>query len=286
MSTIHRIRPFNWPSCANMNVFSNIWKDGRLLNATVYAQWLCVISAVSFIAIRICWLITADYPARYPEKWGILVMVGDMIFFPLVSLTVELSHIIRPRFPAYIGIIYCLVRMFTSFITNIVDAARTSSTDPSGPFIFLGVARMLACYYFLTLPYIPCRKTAFNPEERAVPNMESLPVRTCFHLAYVLVLPYAARPLPFAPRLFQYAVPRPWTLHALARYGFPAYYEPAVLFSALASLAYWMALALGQEYVFSRTLGGPGVERLTFVRPGRVQTVDSIGLEEGRIRLP
>lgn len=284
MSTTHRFRPFSWPSCANMNIFSNIWKDARLLNATVYAQWLSVLSAMTYIVMRIGWLITADYPAHDSEKWGILLIVADMIFFPLLSLTVELSHIIRWRLPAYIGILYCLIRMFTGFISSTVDPSR--ATNPSGPFIFLGMARMILSYYFLMLPYIPQRKTAFDLQERAVRNIESLPVRACFQLAYVLILPYASRPLDSATRLFRHASPGLWHIWVLARYGLPVYFEPAVLFSGLASLAYWVALALGQEYVFSRTLGGPGVERLTFIRPGRVQTVDSIGLEEGRIRLP
>ncbi|KAI1453198.1 hypothetical protein F4805DRAFT_462028 [Annulohypoxylon moriforme] len=267
-----------------MIVFSHIWKDARLLNATVYAQWLCVLSAISCVAIRICWLISADTPARNPAEWmGILIMVADMLVFPTISLTVELSHIIRTRWPAWIGVFYCTARLFTGFIASAVDTAGNQT--PSGPFLFIGMARVLLTYYGLVLPYIP-NKTAFEHEARPVSNMESLPVRACFQLAYASTLPYASRPYPFAERLFRHSWPKLKQFWVLAEYALPSRFEPAAVFTFAAALAYWTAVLMGQEYVFSRTLGGPGVERLTFIRPGRVQTVDSIGLEEGGIRLP
>ncbi|KAI1211255.1 uncharacterized protein F4807DRAFT_29798 [Annulohypoxylon truncatum] len=275
----------DWPASVKTNVFSNIWKDARLLNATVYAQWLCVLSAISFVVIRICWLISADTPPHEGEVLGIPLMIADMIFFPTISLTVELSHILRTRVPAYIGLVYCTLRMFTSFMSS----AAEDSTDgiPSGPYLFLGIARVLATYYMLVLPYTPA-KTRLDPDPpRAIRNIDSLPVRACFQLACTLALPYFSRP-PHgtAAHLFAHVRPPCWRVEALAYYALPSYFEPAFAFTGCAALAYFAALIIGQEYVFSRTLGGPGVERLTFIRPGRVQLVDSIGLEEGRIRLP
>ncbi|KAI0888042.1 uncharacterized protein GGS22DRAFT_154956 [Annulohypoxylon maeteangense] len=277
------MRLARWPIRAKMNVFSYIRKDARLLNATVYAQWLCVLSAISCIVIRICWLISAETPAPDNRlEWvGIAIMVADMIFFPTASVTIELSHLLRSRWLALLGIFYCTLRLFTGFIFT----ATVTAEGPSGPFLFLGMARVVATYYGLILPYVP-NKTPFESEARPVSNMESVPVRACFYLAYSLTLPYATRVPPFAERLFRHATPHLYQVDFLARYALPSLFEPATVFALLASLAYWMALFFRQEYVFSRTLGGPGVERLTFIRPGRVQTVDSIGLEEGRIRLP
>jgi hypothetical protein len=65
-----------------------------------------------------------------------------------------------------------------------------------------------------------------------------------------------------------------------------SHFELAELFASAAAITYWLAQWAGHDYVFSRTLGGPGVELMNLVRTGRGPRYDSIGQEEGAIRLP
>ncbi|KAI2463733.1 hypothetical protein F4781DRAFT_107503 [Annulohypoxylon bovei var. microspora] len=262
-----------------MNVFTNIWKDVRLLNATVYAQWLCILSAIACVVVRICWLISADTPKHVLEKWDILIVVLDMIFFPLVGLAVELSHVTRHyRWPTAFACVYCMMRVCLDFIFSLAAAAR----EPSPFLLAAGTARLTAMFLGMALPFAPWRMPV---QERRAEINDSIAARACFHSAFALALVYGAGVPHFAMGTFVHSWPGPWRLVLSRHFRVVMYLEPAAVLSGLASLAYWVALFARQEYVFSRTLGGPGVEVMTFLRPGRAPNIDSIGLEEGRIRL-
>ena len=61
-------------------------------------------------------------------------------------------------------------------------------------------------------------------------------------------------------------------------------WEWIALFPCCAAILYAAAICRGHEYVFSRTLGGSGVEQMSLSLPGPGPDYEAVS-EEGRIRL-
>lgn len=96
-------------------------------------------------------------------------------------------------------------------------------------------------------------------------------LRSIFYFGYTIALVWGAREIDLEPKLGN----RVWP-----------HFEVAQIFSVSSSLLYGVAWWLGQEYIFSRTLGGPGVEHMALYLSGQEPHYDPIDEEEGRIRLP
>ncbi|KAI1416509.1 hypothetical protein F5Y13DRAFT_154104 [Hypoxylon sp. FL1857] len=203
---------------------------------------------------------------------------------PLNILSVEMPLVFRWRWLAFGSMMWSIIRVLYGFVVNL-------PANLPGWVVFATMFRMAGTSYGLMLPfhnYFGRTRSSLGPlpsllSGNEAENLYSVHVKAWYHLAYASTLIYGPRgPFHDVPRS---AMSTLFRLGPLCASRLFCRMEPATLFSALASLSYWIALWIGQEYVFSRTLGGPGVERMTFIRPGRVSSNDSIGLDEGRIRL-
>ncbi|KAI1380402.1 hypothetical protein F4677DRAFT_406750 [Hypoxylon crocopeplum] len=241
-----------------MDIRSNIRKDLALRNATVYGQWLCVLGAISCVLMRISWAIEFGLS----EKTATAIRLVDAIFFPLCALSVEL-HAFRWRRMLGISFLWCLGRtaldLKTTWDEDGAEFLRTGVMPPSWRSIARGLAE-LAMFFWLLFP--------LSKRE----GVYSVRIRALFHTAFTAAFIFGARGLPFVP-------PDSKLWPAALRF------EPAEVFSGLASLMYWVALCTGQDYVFSRTLGGPGVEMMTLLMDGQAPEYDFLGQAEGRIML-
>ncbi|KAI1102045.1 hypothetical protein F4804DRAFT_279054 [Jackrogersella minutella] len=228
--------------------------------------------------MRILWLAEASLPEDTSENIALFTIILDMITFLLLLISVEMPHILRWRWPAVICVIYCALRMSYDSASNI--ARNRQITHPS---VIVLLTRLLATCYGLMLPFIPKKLSMNGIEEFELrsESLESIPVRAWFFTSYTLALMYGER----LPRLGQGMWLRLGDIGWASPFKMQSYSEPATLFSALTAVAYWIAVLAGQELVYSRVLGGPGVEVMTFIRSGYALGVESIGLEEGRIRL-
>ncbi|KAI1141509.1 hypothetical protein F5Y05DRAFT_263542 [Hypoxylon sp. FL0543] len=288
-----------------MNVLCYIWKDLKLLNATVFAQWFAVLSSISIILLRIIWLVGLGQSRR----WATTLVFLDMMYvlrrtaldsfvysltppcslMPLNTLSVEMPHVFRWPWVAIASVMWCLVRGMYTFAVNI---PVTTPVGIPGWVIFLTMFRFLWAGWGIMLPFHNSFRHGANFRLGRLPsllsgseaeNLYSVHVRAWYHLAYASMLVYGINgPMRDTPRSVKSTL---FQVEYVCSSKVLCNFEPAFFFSMLASLAYWVALWAGQEHVFSRTLGGPGVERMTFIRPGRVSQNDSIGLDEGRIRL-
>ncbi|KAI1387505.1 uncharacterized protein F4822DRAFT_430253 [Hypoxylon trugodes] len=270
-----------------MNLFTNIWKDAKLFNATVYAQWAGILSVISCILLRLFWLIIIGFSTRpshneFPMKFAPLVMSLDMIMFPILILTIELPLIFRWKPPYIIAVFYYFFRSIADTMLLSADVARMyPHGSATWVLIITGLIKTPLIFLGLMRPFVSSEGNRIDFES---PNLYSMRERTVFYMAYTVAYVFGAHGLPFGPpkgvRWFLITEPmRSWGLSS--RW----YLEPADIFSVVALICYCIAWFTNQEYVFSRTLGGPGVEIMTFVRPGRVPTDDSIAYEEGAIRL-
>ncbi|KAF3062191.1 hypothetical protein GL218_03061 [Daldinia childiae] len=114
--------------------------------------------------------------------------------------------------------------------------------------------------------------------------------RTLFYAAYTFSIAGGGRGNPFGPPYTCTISPfwflRPGQVFALGWwFRTSKCVELAEIFSAMAALAYFVAYWVGHEYVFTRTLGGPGVELMPRVTTGPTPRDESIGQDEGRIML-
>ncbi|KAI0839749.1 hypothetical protein F5Y06DRAFT_264503 [Hypoxylon sp. FL0890] len=207
---------------------------------------------------------------------------------PLNLLSVEMPLVFRWRWLAFGSMMWCFFRMLYTFAMNFTTQIGTKIP---GWFFFLSLFRFFCTLWGLMLPLHGAFRRTYSPwgplpsplTGSEAENLWSVHVRAWYHLAYASTLIYGTRgPMHHMPHSVRSTLFR---VKPLCASEVLCNAEPATFLSALASLAYWIALWAGQEYVFSRTLGGPGVERMTFIRPGRVSPNDSIGLDEGRIRL-
>ncbi|OTA90542.1 hypothetical protein M434DRAFT_367293 [Hypoxylon sp. CO27-5] len=205
-----------------------------------------------------------------------------MILIPLNSLSVELPLVFRSRWAAFVSVMWFCARISYGIAVNL-------SRNTGAPWvIFLTMGRLMVTMFALMLPFTglfgPTLATLERGERRTgTENLFSIVIRAWYHIAYASIFFYGINgPMIDTPRHVWHTL---FYSQFLCQSRIFCYFELAAVFSALASLAYWIALWTGQEYVFSRTLGGPGVECMTFIRPGRVSQNDAIGLEEGRIRL-
>lgn len=98
--------------------------------------------------------------------------------------------------------------------------------------------------------------------------------RAVFYFGYTIVLIWGAREsdIDLPPEYWPFA-PLP-------------HFELAELFSVSSLLLYGVAWWLEQEYVFSRVLGGPGVERMALYLTRQEPQYDPIDEDDGQIRLP
>ncbi|OTB09502.1 hypothetical protein M426DRAFT_316046 [Hypoxylon sp. CI-4A] len=272
-----------------MTTLSNIRKDSVSLNATVYAQWFAMLSAVSIVVMRCIWIIWElrnGFPDDTYTKLLLALQCGvrvlDMLLFPLAPISMEMPTAYRWRYIFLVSIIWSFGRVFMDLVTSMgmhpSEFVDTGNNDVDMFLMITSVFRFPLIFLGLVMPFKP---TSAQQGWAQPGTVFSLHARAWYYLTYTATLFFGARGRPFPPpdNLVLH-----WTLRHPIRLRIP--FELADVFSFSASMAYFVALWLGQEYVFSRTLGGPGVERMTFFRPGQVPQDDSIGFEdEGRIRL-
>ncbi|KAI1662212.1 hypothetical protein F4813DRAFT_102502 [Daldinia decipiens] len=263
-----------------MNIFSNIRRDAALRNATVYAQWFGVLSAISFILIRVVWIAAYDDSNKDFRKYKIAVRLLDMIFFPLCPFSMETPPSSRRwRVSFGISLFWCYARTVIDFIFSTPGLAQRDGSA--------AVAVFFASFIGLTLFFTMAGSMLVRGEPEDFYSCRS---RALFYTAYTFSLAGGGRGRPFDPPYTCTISPlwflRPGQVFALG-WWFRASQcvEIAEMFSALAALAYFVAYWAGHEYVFTRTLGGPGVELMPRVTTGLALRDESIGQGEGRIML-
>ncbi|KAI8959325.1 hypothetical protein F5Y11DRAFT_333334 [Daldinia sp. FL1419] len=262
-----------------MNIFYNIKKDISLRNATVYAQWLGILSAISFILTRVYWLLAYKHP--HPRIYETVVRLFDMIFFPACLFLMEMPPSSRRwRLTFQASMFWCWARTMVDFALS--TSGFFHRDGPAGLFMFFGTFIGLALYFTIS-------STMLLRGE--VEDFYSCRTRTLFYAAYTFSLVTGGRGKPVDP---PYVCPISpfWFLNpgdALALgwwFGASKCVELAEIFSVLAALMYFVAYWIGHEYVFTRTLGGPGVELMPRITSELAPQDESIGQEEGRIMLP
>lgn len=197
-------------------------------------------------------------------------------------LSVELIAVFRGRWGFYLGSSWCTIRVILDFVFHTLEVANKTPASPEIYAYLSFAASIVVEIGTLHLLIFLARVRTFD----------SVCTRSWLYLAYTAALICGARGRPFGPayhlswpelqRALSSAQRGPqflaWILQRLL--------QPPEVLSTLAFLSYWVAALVGHEHAFSRTLGGPGVERLTFWQFGQGPRVDSMSRDEGRIRLP
>ncbi|KAI0849710.1 hypothetical protein F5Y00DRAFT_48997 [Daldinia vernicosa] len=213
-------------------------------------------------------------------KYGMVVRLLDMIFFPLCLFLMETPPSSRRwRLSFGISLLWCFVRMMIDPMFSV--PVFVGRNIPTALVMVFGTVIGLFLYIFTTLHML----SKGESEE-----FYSCRSRTLFYAGYTFSLATGGRGRPFGPPYTCTLSPlwflRPGQVFALG-WWFRASQcvELAEIFSVLAALAYFVAYWAGHEYVFTRTLGGPGVELMPRVITRLASRDESIGQDEGRIML-
>ncbi|KAI1480483.1 hypothetical protein F4774DRAFT_378565 [Daldinia eschscholtzii] len=262
-----------------MRVFSNIRRDLALRNATVYAQWLGILSAISFILVRAYWTIAYAGFGSNLKKLQTLGRLFDMIFFPLCLFLMETPPSLRRwRLVFGISLGWCYARSMLGFFMSMPALFRDM---PEGAIMFFVSFMGIALYFSISANMV------LRGESEDFYSSRS---RTLFYMGYTFSLVVGGRGKPFDPP-YACTISFLWFLHPKQMFALKWWsrvaccVEVAEIFSALAALAYFVAWWAGHDYVFTRTLGGPGVELMPRVSVGLAPRDESIGQDEGRIML-
>ncbi|KAI1644194.1 uncharacterized protein F4817DRAFT_226646 [Daldinia loculata] len=260
-----------------MNIFFNNRRDIALRNATVYAQWFGVLSAISFVLTRVFWITAYDDSNRDFRKYEIAVRLLDMIFFSFCLFLMETPPSSRRwRLSFGISLFWCFARAMIDFMLSM---SGFSQRDGPGTLVIVFGSFIGLSLYFTVAGTILLRGES--------EDFYSCRSRTLFYAGYTYSLAAGGRGRPFDPPYTCTISPlwflRPGRVFALGWwFRVSQCIELAEIFSAL---AYFVAYWAGHEYVFTRTLGGPGVELMPRVTTGLAPRDESIGQDEGRSML-
>ncbi|KAI2628752.1 hypothetical protein GGR54DRAFT_361208 [Hypoxylon sp. NC1633] len=252
-----------------MHFFSNIRKDFALRNATIYGQWFLVLGAISCVLMRLSWIIEFGLSQKIPS----LVRFIDMILFPIYALSMENQPTTRWRWVLVVALVWCFGRTFVDW------AIVTQGPEPFR--LIISALREVATFPFFLIPLRQTDSSEYPVRQRA-----------CFYIAYTVVFVWGARGRAFFLNL--HCDSFPLDVRCGNVFGVPdsalwpaaLHFEPAEVFFGLAAAAYVLALWLGHGYMYSRTLGGPGVEMMSLILPGQAAEEDFVGHGERRIMLP
>ncbi|KAI1472891.1 uncharacterized protein F4812DRAFT_31211 [Daldinia caldariorum] len=202
-----------------------------------------------------------------------------MIFFPLCLFLMETPPSLR-RWRVIFGISlgYCYARSMLGFVMSIPNL---SHNVPAGIVMFFGSFVGIALYFSLS------GNMLLRGESEDFYSCRS---RALFYAGYTFSVAVGGRGKPIDPPYACTISPlwflRPGRVLALRWWsGATCCVELAEVLAAAAALAYFVAWWAGHDYVFTRTLGGPGVELMPRVSVGLAPRDDSIGQDEGRIML-
>ncbi|KAF2808587.1 uncharacterized protein BDZ99DRAFT_58825 [Mytilinidion resinicola] len=243
-----------------MDLLSRIRHDVRLRNLTVYAQWLSL-SAILVCCIANIWLLVntmlfwIHYPQRpLPSVWHArpIVQTLNVIFFPIAPIAVIMPYLSKyHRFWFTLGVIWwCIQPVYYSFVLPFKND--------------LGNIMMSAqyCFFLIFLAVLPCApllKDTYSSN------------RFIFHIGFTISISFWVGRISF------------WIPGSILPLLVRPHFEWAAVPAGLAAVLYFIAARKGHGLVFSRTLGGPGVEPMSLALPSLEPEYSAIS--NGRIRL-
>ncbi|KAF6809797.1 hypothetical protein CSOJ01_06732 [Colletotrichum sojae] len=205
--------------------------DLKHRNTTIFAQWFGVLAAVSFAVTSIVGVIGVAARGKFAWYPWTFTLLGAL-FFPVATIAFEVPH------------------AFASFRSWVFNASLTS-----WPLLYLATA--FGVYkpgeiVQSTVHILGC--VAVASVMGLLRNVNSTKARICFYVAFSFAVDFSTE----YPAAYGVASARElWFCRA-----------PTLALSALALLGYAISLPLGHPFVFSRALGGSGVEPMTLLPLG------------------
>jgi len=237
-----------------MSILRNIRHDVSLHNFTVYAQW------ASFSAIVVCWLrgawfLILEFPHHRWTQFSYFtnaLQVLNVFLFPIAPAAVIMPYMSKYNYYfLWVGLSWWYLLPFAWLFTNKINAE-------------LGIYIVL--YSLVDMIVFRLTVIIMTPQKRLCTFL--------FHVAFTLWSSLWIG----EPQLVWFGT--------LSRKGFiiRPHFEWPVVLAALATILYWVAHLRGDDIVYSKTLGGPGIKPMSLTLHSSEPEYNAI-VDEGRIQL-